>query len=179
MAATWPIFQRKLTRHLQNNKNRQSSRVTAKKIASLYHDAARTAMPRLVPGAIPITGKKILIEKGFETSFKLAFNLGGVPTNPAIWLPAALGVVGYWTGNGFNPAVPPPGYVPGVSDLVVFPGVPPAPQIWQAMSSKKESVVARKLVSAFKTHLSSVSGVFIGNPIGSPSPVPFPWVGVA
>ena len=78
----------------------------------------------------------------------------------------------------FNPVVPPPGYVPGVSNLVVFPGVPQAPLIWRAMSSKKERDVVKRLIKAFETHLKTVSGIFIGNPIGSPSPVPFPWVGV-
>ena len=58
MAAIWPIFQRKLTQHLQNNKNRKASKETAKKIADLYHKAVRTAMPTLVPGATPIGGNK-------------------------------------------------------------------------------------------------------------------------
>ena len=176
MAAKWPILQSQLTRFLQK-KEQENSRETARKIANLYHDAVRTAMPIIIPGATPIGGNKKLIEDGFEASFKLAFNLGGVPNTPAQWTPAALGVVAYWTGLKFNPAVPAPGYVPGVNNIVVFPGVPPAPQIWSAMNARKESLVASKLVTAFVTHLQSISGVFTGNPIGSPSPVPFPWVG--
>ena len=175
MAATWPIFQTKLTVYLTKKKGKQKE--TARKIALEYHKAVRTAFPTTIKGATPLSGNFKLIQKGFETSFDLAFNSKKAPT-PATWTPAALGIVAYWTGLAFNPVVPPPGYVPGVSNLVVFPGVPPAPLIWRAMKAKKERDVAKGLVRAFKTHLKTVSGVFIGNPIGSPSPVPFPWVGV-
>ena len=175
MAATWPIFQTKLTVYLTNKKS--THKKTAKKIALEYHKAVRTAFPTTIKGATPLSGNYQLIQKGFETSFDLAFK-SKIPITPAIWTPAALGIVAYWTGMAFNPAIPPPGYVPGVSNLVVFPGVPVAPLIWRAMNAKKERNVAKDLVKAFKTHLKSVSGVFTGNPIGSPSPVPFPWVGV-
>ena len=175
MAATWPIFKPKLTRYLINKKGNQKE--TARKIALEYHKAVRLSMPTAVRGATPLAGNYKLIQQGFEKSFDLAFKSKRALT-PVTWTPAALGIVAYWTGMAFNPVVPPPGYVPGVSNLVVFPGVPQAPLIWRAMSSKKERDVVKRLIKAFETHLKTVSGVFIGNPIGAPSPVPFPWVGV-
>ena len=177
MPATWPAFQSGLTAYL-TSKSAKKEADTAKKIASLYHASVKTAMPILVPGAMLTVASPKPIESGFSASFKLGKALGGVPSNPGIWMPAAAGVVTYWTGKIFSP-VPPPTWISGVNNVLV-PGVPPAAQIFSAMKAQTAAGVAAGLVAAFTTHLLSVSGMFTGpNAASLGAPVPFPWVGIA
>ena len=177
MAAIWPSFQTQLTSYLVGNKAK-SEADTAKKIGQLYHQAVRTAMPILVPGATPTGGSPNIIAKGFEASFKLGKALGGVPSNPAIWSPAGVAVVAYWTGMSYTP-VPPPTWISG-ANITTIPGVPPIAQIYAAMQAQTAPGVASGLAAAFTTHLLSVSGIFTGPNAGSAgAPVPFPWVGIA
>ena len=177
MPAIWPVFQSQLVRYLTSNKA-SGDPETAKKIGSLYHQAVRTAMPLMVPGATPIGGSAKIIESGFNASFKLGRALGGIPSNPAIWGPASAAVSLYWTGLSFSP-VPPPTWISGVN-IVTVPGVPPLPQIYAAMKANTAVGVASGLVGAFTTHLSTVSGIFTGHNAGSAgAPIPFPWVAIA
>ena len=106
MAAIWPAFQSQLVSYLLSNKA-ETEAETAQKIGKLYHQAVKTAMPTLVPGAMPQGGSAKIIENGFNASFKLGKALGKIPANPAIWSPAAAAVSLYWTGMAFTP-VPPP-----------------------------------------------------------------------
>ncbi len=177
MPAAWPAFQSGLTAYL-TSKSAKKEADTAKKIASLYHASVKTAMPILVPGAMLTVASPKPIESGFTASFKLGKALGGVPSNPGIWMPAAAGIVTYWTGKLFSP-VPPPTWISGVNNVLV-PGVPPAPQIFSAMKAQTPAGVAAGLVAAFSTHLLSVSGLFNGpNAASMGAPIPFPWVGIA
>ena len=177
MPAAWPAFQSGLTEYL-TSKSAKKEADTAKKIASLYHASVKSAMPILVPGAMLTVASAKPIESGFTASFKLGKALGGVPSNPGIWMPAAAGVVTYWTGKIFSP-VPPPTWISGVNNVLV-PGVPPAAQIFSAMKAQTAAGVAAGLVAAFSTHLLSVSGMFTGpNAASLGAPVPFPWVGIA
>jgi hypothetical protein len=180
MAAVWPAFQSQLTSYLTAKKAKNEDE-TAKKIGQLYHQAVKTAMPILVPGAMPIGGSSAIITNGFKASFKLGRALGKVPANPAIWSPAGLAVVTYWTGKTFNPAIPAPGGAPpATSHITTFPGVPPIPQIYAAMQARTAPGVASGLVAAFTTHLLSVGGLWTGfTPSVPPVPLPFPWVGIA
>ena len=139
MPATWPAFQSGLTAYLTSRSAKKEAD-TAKKIASLYHASVKTAMPILVPGAMLTVASPKPIESGFTASFKLGKALGGVPSNPGIWMPAAACVVTYWTGKIFSP-VPPPTWISGVNNVLV-PGVPPAAQIFSAMKAQTAAGVA-------------------------------------
>jgi hypothetical protein len=177
MPAAWPVFQSSLTSYLTAKKAKKEDD-TAKKIAQLYHAAVKTAMPILVPGATLTVASPSPIESGFKASFKLGKALGGAPNNPGIWAPAAAGIVTYWTGKLFQP-VPPPTWISGVNNVLV-PGVPPIPQIYAAMQAQTAAGVSAGLVTAFTTHLLTVSGLFTGpNAASLGAPVPFPWVGIA
>jgi|TARA_R110000796_G_scaffold50324_1_gene119151 hypothetical protein len=177
MAAIWPAFQSQLVGYLKNKKAKKDEE-TAKKIGTLYHQAVKTAMPVLVPGATLMGGSAAPVINGFKTSFKLGRKLKGKKPTPAIWAAAASGLVLYWTGKTFSP-VPPPTWISGTNPILV-PGVPPAPLIYTAMQAKTPELVAAGLVSAFTTHLLSVSGIFTGPNAGSAgAPVPFPWVAIA
>jgi hypothetical protein len=177
MAAIWPAFQSQLVGYLKNKKAKKDEE-TAKKIGTLYHQAVKTAMPVLVPGATLMGGSAAPVINGFKTSFKLGRKLKGKTPTPAIWAAAASGLVLYWTGKTFSP-VPPPTWISGTNPILV-PGVPPAPLIYTAMQAKTPELVAAGLVSAFTTHLLSVSGIFTGPNAGSAgAPVPFPWVAIA
>jgi len=175
MAAVWPLFVSGLTSYLQSL-SADNENATAKKIAQLYHLSALTAMPTLVPGATGIGLSPKPIEIGFKSSFKLAKS--GMPVTSATWMPAAAGIVTYWVGKPFNPAVPPPGGVPGGVNIIVFPGVPPSPQIYTAFKSMNAPGVSNALAAAFTTHLLTITGTWTGfTPVGVPLVVP--WVGLA
>ena len=75
MPAVWPAFQSQLVSYLKSNKAKSEDE-TAKKIGQLYHQAVKTAMPILVPGATPIGGRASIIANGFKASFKLGKALG-------------------------------------------------------------------------------------------------------
>ena len=176
MAVVWPGLQSGITAYL-TSKSAKSEKDLANKIATLYNASVQTAFPTLVPGATPIGLAPKMIESGFVASFKLGKALGGSPTTPATWMPAAAGLVTYWTAKTFNPAIPPPGGVPGGVNIVVFPGVPPAPQLFSAFKAQTPAGVASALVGAFTTHLLSVTGTWTGvTPVGVPLVVP--WVGL-
>ena len=83
MAAIWPSFQSQLVSYLTSNKARSEAE-TSKKIGQLYHQAVKTAMPIMVPGAMPQGGSGTIIAKGFEASFKLGKALGKIPSTPGI-----------------------------------------------------------------------------------------------
>jgi len=177
MPAVWPSFQSQLVNYLTSNKASGTSE-TARKIGTLYHQAVRSAMPLMVPGATPLGGSAQIISKGFEASFKLGTALGGVPSNPAIWAPAGSAISLYWTGMSFSP-VPPPSWISG-ANITTFPGVHHIQQIYSAMKANSAVGVASGLVGAFTTHLASVSGIFTGPNAGSAgAPIPFPWVAIA
>tara|TARA_A100001201_G_C4094523_1_gene203236 strand:- start:3199 stop:3735 length:537 start_codon:yes stop_codon:yes gene_type:complete len=178
MAAVWPVFQSQLVQYLKKKKAKKDDE-TAEKIGNLYHKAVKTAMPLLVPGALPMAGSAAPVINGFKASFKLGRKLKGKKPTPAIWAPAASGIVLYWTGKTFQPAIPAPGGVPpATTHITTFPGAPPAAQIYAAMKGKTPEAVAAGLVGAFTTHLASVSGLWTGfTPVGAP--LPFPWVGIA
>ena len=132
MAAIWPVFTSQLVKYLKNKKAKKDEE-TAKKIGTLYHQAVKTAMPILVPGATLMGGSAKPVIDGFNASFKLGRKLKGKNPTPAVWIPAASGLVLYWTGKTFSP-VPPPTWVSGTNP-VLFPGPPVAPLIYTAMWS--------------------------------------------
>ena len=189
----WGVsFQSTITAFLAAN-NSASRELTAQTIASLYHADAQLASPTLIPGSTPLTlPGPSGIQAGFLASFNAAFaitegQVGQVPDS--IWLPAASSVVTYWTGVQFNPLVPAPGGLLGVTSTVLYPGDASAlaSQLGVAFKAglpavsafQAASLVAAALNGAFVSHLAQVSGTWIGTAPGAP-PVPytFPWVGI-
>ena len=185
-------FQSTITAFLAAN-NSASRELTAQTIASLYHADALLVSPTLIPGSTPLTlPGPSGIQAGFLASFNAAFaitegQVGQVPDS--IWLPAASSVVTYWTGVQFNPLVPAPGGLLGTTSTVTFPGEPSAlaSQLGAAFkaglsattSAQGAALVAAALNGAFVSHLTTVSGTWIGTAPGAP-PVPytFPWAGI-
>jgi len=136
--------------------------------------------------------------KAMEAGFKAGFALqAGSPTDLGIapYSLMAAGVLASWTPPvKFLPVPPhPPGVQPNpafagtqTACVSVMPGspMPLAALIMQAFKSNNASAIAPLLVTAFKTHLSTISGVYqplIPNPAGAPPLIPgppIPWVGV-
>ena len=179
MAAIWPSFISGFVSYVSAN-NAKSENDTAKKIAQLYHASVQTAMPLLVPGATPVGLTPSPIESGFSAAFKAAKAMGEAKPSPATYMPAAAGIVAYWTGKTFTP-IPPPTWISGTNNIL-FPGAPPplASSIHSAFNAMAAPAVASLLVAGFTAHLATISGLFTGPNAGSfGAPVPFPWVGLA
>ena len=116
MAAIWPSFISGFVSYVSAN-NAKSENDTAKKIAQLYHASVQTAMPLLVPGATPVGLTPSPIESGFSAAFKAAKAMGEAKPSPATYMPAAAGIVAYWTGKTFTP-IPPPTWISGTNNIL-------------------------------------------------------------
>jgi hypothetical protein len=204
----WPAAQSQLSIFLSKNKGRTIDQL-AKKIGSLYHQAVMGAFPKQVPGFSPVLANFLglnpkPIEAGFKTTFKTISKLKTKPT-PAHFMPAASGVLLYWTGKMLNPAAPPPipgwigvspgvppvpplppiGVPPSITHLVLVPGLPTPLNIelckaWTVPNNKKPSQVAKECITAFKNHSKMISGLgtWMGPVVAPTAPIPFPWVGI-
>ena len=161
---------------------------TAGQIGIYYNLAFGNAAPVMIMGGLvggPITtaGRAAIVAAGFEASMLLCFAMPiGTPT-ALQWMPAAMGVLGFWTGMQmkFTPPAVPPGAVSGVNNSVIFPGspMPLASQIAVAMSdlNNDASGSVDQLFDAFEQHLYLVSGMFNGISAAG-TPYPFPWIGL-
>ena len=98
-------------------------------------------------------------------------------------MPAADGIVKYWTGKNLKPSGIPPGTVATIRNQITFGGAsaPLAAQIFAAFGAMNENAVAAGLAAAFQTPLTPISGIWNGTMPGPsgviPSP-PIPWVGL-
>lgn len=156
---------------------------TAKKIAEFYsHEAANVipSAPQWPSNPISLNSDNI-IEKGFSSSFKLARILTLGKPLPPVWLPAATAIVTYWTGVNFTPMPPPPGGLTGVSNNIIFPGLP-SPlnfDIGKSFQMGDPYLTAKELNSAILKHLSTITGLWVGTAPGTPPPpLSLPWSGL-
>jgi hypothetical protein len=171
----------------------RSTRESAQKIAIEYQKAVTPAVISTLQHPIVVPSDYTLIENGFFTTFTLLEKLP-IPPNPLMYIPAALGIVAFWTsGIVLNPLPTPPGYVlPIGGSVVLFPGLPLPLNValWAALSGqtapiKSGRIVATLLTTAFIGHLATVSGIYTGtipNPAAATPPTipgpPIPWVGM-
>ena len=177
---------------LSNRTGSYSYRPLAKQIGKQYHIAAATVE---TPYGAPVVsrGSALTVQLGFEASFQLAqdwitTNIGefdytvkqwnnDIPDT--VWIPAAKGVVRYWTGAQMATAPPPPGGGAGVTNPVLLPGltVPLNSAISAAFKIGRTVPLCTALNVAFIAHLKTTSGLWTGfTPSVPPAPFAFPWV---
>ena len=202
----WPLFEKDLRVHLEKGGNTIEN--NSKKIAELYHRTVSKAVPKQVPGMSPFLNKFLTltpapVEAGFKATFKNNAKAKKEP-GPSAWIPAAQGVVTYWTGKllsqvpppflgwiGTGPGTPP---VPGppipagippyiVPPAVIFPGVPTPlnAALHKAFHANSEAKVAKLCRKALEDHAKTISGVLAATvpPPAPPAPAPpIPWVGI-
>lgn len=155
---------------------------TAAVIADAYHQAAQSTIITVYGAMLEIPGDSRFIESGFNGSFNQSRNLKSGTINSNIWSSAAQGIIQYWSSAIFSIEPPPPGGSSGTSNLVSFPGVsqPLAIDLVNAFRSMDEIRCVNNLVNAFKSHLSTVSGEWIGSGTGTPPPpLTYTWVGLS
>ena len=193
---------------------RRTMKQVAQKIADEYHKAVRTAIPKRVPGFSALTSTFIgLNPKPIQMGFMAVFEKFSKRTSdrippPIEWMPAAAGIVTYWTGKQLlltspppltpwldvppefgspppPPAAPIPIHTPPmITNMVTVPGTPTPlnVEIHTAFNKKKPRLVARFAVKAFKNHAKLISGIAMWSnpvpPVAPPVPTPFPWVGI-
>ena len=162
---------------------------TAKFLANAYRIAVAPTMISLVPGSTIVSKPPIKpMEDAILDTINQMKNGEGKPTVPMFtgW---ATEIVNYWSAVVWNPLPPPPGYVSPTAGHSVISGGTPSPldsSLWNAFNNEPLStpmgiIIANKLVTAFKGHFLTVSGVYNGLIPAAPSPVPgppFPWVGL-
>lgn len=181
MPNTLPVFQSSFAKFL-SDQGAGTTDDTAGFIADEYHNAVQNVFPGTVPGATPIGLIASDVKDGFVTTFNNIFDKEA-STSPGDYMPAADGIVKYWTGKNLKPSGIPPGTVATISNQITFGGAsaPLAAQIFAAFGAMNENAVAAGLAAAFQTHLFTISGIWNGTMPGPsgviPSP-PIPWVGL-
>ena len=202
----WPLFEKDLRDHLLKGGNTIEN--NSRKIAQLYHRTVSKAVPKQVPGMSPFLNKFLAlnpspVEAGFRTTFTNNSKAKKEPGPPA-WIPAASGVVSYWTGKlltqvpppflgwiGTGPGTPPVGAPPIpagippyiVPPAVIFPGVPTPlnTALHKAFHENDEAKVAKGVRKALEEHAKTISGVLAATvpPPAPPAPAPpIPWKGI-
>ena len=188
MAVLWPTFQAEVSTWLDTTSERDEMD-TANKIAGAYHSAVQTAMITLVPGSTIITTPP---PNAMATAIYNTFNQikqSERVSNPQQFLGWANSIVAFWQAVQWNPIPPPLGYISPTTGHTVISGGTPTPLnigLWNAFNNVPSqvpmgNVISTKLISAFTTHLLTITGVYNGIIPAVPSPVPgppFPWVGV-
>lgn len=204
----WSAFESQLGAYLAIRDGRTLEK-TARKISTLYQQAVMGAFPKQVPGFSPVLANFIgltptPIEKGFTATFKSIFAMKTRP-NPVHFMPAASGVLLYWTGKMLNPVAPPPipgwigvgpgapsvpplppiGIPPSITHLVTVPGLPTPlnVELYKAFcvpQNKKPRRVAKDCRKAFENHSKTIAGLgtWMGPVVAPTAPIPFPWVGI-
>jgi hypothetical protein len=157
-----------------------------------YHIAATAVQTTF--GSLPLKkGTAADITSGFDASFELAqqWTTANINQNSqedkdwfkdlpdSVWLPAALGVIKYWTGGMMTPLPPPPGGAVGTINPILFPGSPSPlnTMIGAAFKTGNATALCSLLNVAFIAHLKLVAGTWTGfTPSAPPVPLVFPWV---
>jgi len=170
--------------------NSPSKEMTASTIATAYLVDAALVFPTLIPGSTPLT---LPGSSGIEAGF---LAIVYIYANNLLWNLhlmlgcQLLGIVAFWAGVQFNPLIPAPGGLLGITSTVVFPGEASslAAGIWTAMKAgtpamsnqQGAALVAAALNTAMIAHLAQVTGLWAGTAPGVP-PIPyvFPWVGAS
>jgi len=156
---------------------------TAREIAKYYGQSSplvTPSSPQWPSNPISLKSDDIIFG-GFSESFKLARTLNIGKPLPAVWLPAAVSIVTYWTGVSFSPMPPPPGGLIGATNLVTSPGLPEPlnNDIGLAFQQEDPYLVAQELDLAILKHLSTITGTWTGTAPGTPPPpLVLPWVGI-
>ena len=132
-------------------------------------------MPIGTPKMIPIKLKgPALVAAGFKTSF-LSCRASYVAHTVENWIPAAAGIIAYWTDVMFSVEPVPPGLA---SNIVIDPGsiTPLATDIHFAFSSSSADECADRLTLAMTNHLLTIKGATAGiTPGKTPAPFLNPW----
>jgi len=169
---------------------------TAKLIRAEYEIAMMSATTMMfsqpiAPGKGGYSGK--LLVKGFEAGFKMQAEAGGTDLGMAPYVVMAAGVLASWAKPvKFLPMPPLPGTIgpnpamvgaPTTANHTIMPGspMPLGALIMQAFQCGSASGIAPLLVTAFKTHLMSVAGLYHPMMVAVPSPIPgppIPWTGI-
>tara|TARA_B100000424_G_scaffold262181_1_gene247945 strand:- start:50 stop:589 length:540 start_codon:yes stop_codon:yes gene_type:complete len=178
MAIVWQNLEKEITDWLEDL-GEKTTDDTAKFFADSYASAV-TAGAEPIGNAVIDPAKEAAIEQAWKAAFAQQA-ASDTPLGVPCWLPVATSIVLYWTGALFEFKIPHPGTVSGVSNLVTFPGAPPpiAAAIDKAFKQEEAPKVAKELVNGYKTHLSTVTGLFTGlTPPPASAPLPVPWAGI-
>jgi len=113
----------------------------------------------LLGNAVTVTNKSI-----FESALRSAFTLAKLARSASeaqnvMRTFINMGIIGYWMGGQLGFTNPPPGAVSVVTNMVVFPGVPPDVKISNA---SKPEVFVRELVVRLQSHAMTVNIVTSG-----------------
>lgn len=116
---------------------------------------------------------KSALENSLNSAFNIAF---GGNTNAHFSQVVSVGLIGFWSGGTLAFAVPPPGSISVVSNIVINPG---SPQRIKVRSTTNFKAFAIALVQMFRRHMASLQGITIAlvpTPTGATIPANFPWL---
>lgn len=179
MPINWNKLENEVESFLKNDSKKQlDSAMISYKLATLFGLEALNGQEQFGNKVMAINIQPLAasLKKAYDITFKLA---NGSPF--ALNMMGINGVIISWLSAAVSPAIPPPGAVGVVSNLIVFPGAPIFMNI-QKDTKTMESDFAKEYVKALKRQASTVTGMCIAlvpAPPAPPIPIPFLWVGIS
>ena len=175
MAANWTSFKSNLKNHFEGNKT--SPKVWTV-LANEYDKAIKSATDLVFMNSIGSTNKsgmEQILKAGFLACEKLT--IPGA-AKPIMKTTIAGATTVYWLGATLKPLIPPPGSISVVSNVVLFPGIPPVVE-WPDPSDDP-AFLGNYLSNIWAAQLLTISGVttamtYIGT---ATIPIPYPWLGI-
>lgn len=170
MSVNWKDLEDKLVSIIKDRRAKNEDDY-AKLIADEYDRAVLLKAQDIMLANKPISTKKSSLESALKNAFKLAKATRSESEAQNIMrVFINIGIVSYWAGGQFGLTNPPPGAVSVVTNLVVFPGIPPDVKI---SNSSKPEEFAREFVLRVRSHALTIKLVTTGvTASGSPVVVP-------
>ena len=110
-----------------------------------------------------------------ENALNNAFNIAFVGNTNHFSQVVSMGLIGFWSGGTLALAVPPPGSISVVSNIITNPGVP---QTIRTRNTTSFREFANELVQMFRRHMATLQGITIAlvpTPTGT-IPTQFLWL---
>lgn len=188
MAANWITFSNIVVPFLNNNVPKTEME-TAKFIANSYKTSIMSSMILGIPGSSiiqlpPTTEIELAIVDVFMKTKQ-----SGTKTIPIYYMKWAQSLYNFWMGVQWSSVPPAPGYVlptTGVTPQYGGDVTTLSTNLFNAFNNppaniKMGNVICTKLIIAFQTQLTTISGFYNGM-IPSPNGVvvgpPYPWIGI-
>ena len=166
----WSSFENELANYF-DSRIAKSEDDAARRISDLYDRYIKTG-ETIYKNRIIKSNKSIL-----EDFIKRALKSGRAGSISTIVSLISCGILLYWRAVIVDTIMPPPGTVSVVSNIVINPGAPLNFQIRNSMASK---LLAKNMITAFKLHTFSVSGIntAVTYVMGTIVPIGYPWSGI-
>lgn len=169
MPINWNETERNLENYL-NSQAAESISDTANFITNVYLSSILTGTD--IFGNVVVSYNDTILKNSLEVAFNVALNQN---KSDHFSQYISNGLIGFWTGAQLSLAVPPPGAVQVITNVVSFPGNQQTINI----VNSRQNLFAKNLINVFRLHSLSLRGTItalVPSPAG-PVPTQFFWTG--